>query len=108
VMFILARGGQTIARLRYNSGPGAELSLPVEVDFSRPFSGSSIDAWQAEYEANVRKPPVKIADRPQPFEEASQNHSESFLDDWRREAWEDFVNFEQTRFEEEFEHTPDN
>ena len=54
IMFILARGGQTYARLRYNVGPGAELQLPVEVDYSRSFAGSSSDAWQQEYAANVR------------------------------------------------------
>ena len=38
LMFILARGGQTYARLRYNCGPGADLKLPVEVDYGRPFA----------------------------------------------------------------------
>jgi proteasome lid subunit RPN8/RPN11 len=31
VMFILAAGGQTSARLQLNVGPGAEVQLPVEV-----------------------------------------------------------------------------
>ncbi len=54
VMFIIARGGQTYARLRFNAGPGGELRLPVEVDFSRPFPASDPQAWQAEYTANVK------------------------------------------------------
>jgi proteasome lid subunit RPN8/RPN11 len=40
LMFILARGGQTYARLRFNAGPGGELLLPVDVDYSQPFAGS--------------------------------------------------------------------
>jgi hypothetical protein len=53
VMFILARGGQTYARLRFNVGPGGALLIPVEVDFSREFSGSIMDAWEQAYLANV-------------------------------------------------------
>src|SRR6476620_165291 len=33
VMFILARGGQTYARLRYHVGPSSDVILPVEVDY---------------------------------------------------------------------------
>lgn len=64
VMFILARGGQTYARLRYNLGPGAEVSLPVEVDYSRPFAGCDRPVWQAEYDRCVRTKlpvPAKIS-----------------------------------------------
>src|SRR3954452_17839643 len=57
VMFILASAGQTYARLRYNVGPGAEIHVPVEVDFGRPFAGTDLDAWKEEYQANVRVPP---------------------------------------------------
>ena len=39
VMFILARGGQCYARLRYNVGPGLDVELPVDVDYGRPFDG---------------------------------------------------------------------
>lgn len=56
VMFILARDGQTYARLRLNVGPGAEIQLPIEVDYSRQFAGSSFDQWQEEYRANVCLP----------------------------------------------------
>ena len=57
LMFILARGGESYARLRFNVGPGGEVLLPVEVDYSRPFAGSDSATWQAEYEANVGMPP---------------------------------------------------
>ena len=54
VMFILARGGQTYARLEFHVGPGGSLLLPVEVDFRRPFQSSNQVAWQEEYLANVQ------------------------------------------------------
>jgi hypothetical protein len=54
VMFILARGGQTYCRLRFNTGPGGQVELPVEVDFSERFAGSDHERWRAEYELNVQ------------------------------------------------------
>ncbi len=53
VMFILAQGGETYARMALNDGPGAELMLPVEIDFSRPFAASQELAWEAEYVDSV-------------------------------------------------------
>jgi proteasome lid subunit RPN8/RPN11 len=103
VMFILARGGQTFARLRYNVGPGAEIKLPVEIDYSRPFTGSSMDAWEEEYRANVRIP---LPDPPKkPLVEkvsAPEDYQDPFLDDWRREAWEDYLEFERAHEEIEY------
>lgn len=58
VMFILARGGQSLARLRCNVGPGADVKLSVEVDFCRPFNGSNEAAWQREFERCVREQAV--------------------------------------------------
>lgn len=57
IMFILARGGKTFARLRFNTGPGGQMPLPVEVDYRRPFAGSDLDAWKAEYKANIHEVP---------------------------------------------------
>jgi len=53
VMFILARQGQTYARLRFNVGPGGAIEIPVKVNYSRPFSGSDMEVWEQEYLANV-------------------------------------------------------
>ncbi|HNO80095.1 MAG TPA: hypothetical protein PKN33_18765 [Phycisphaerae bacterium] len=53
IMFILARGGQTYCRLRFNSGPGGSMKIPVAVDFSSPFTASDHTAWQEEYQRNV-------------------------------------------------------
>ncbi|MFP4106308.1 MAG: hypothetical protein ACLFVU_09480 [Phycisphaerae bacterium] len=53
VMFILAQGGKSYARLRFNVGPGGHAAIPVEVDYFRPFDGSDTEAWQVEYETNI-------------------------------------------------------
>jgi hypothetical protein len=53
VMFILARGGQTFARLRLNAGPGGDLVLPVEVDFTQAFPAAAKAAWEHEYHQAV-------------------------------------------------------
>jgi proteasome lid subunit RPN8/RPN11 len=58
VLFILARGGQTYARLRFNVGPGGHVQIPVEVDFHRPFAASNQHAWKEEYKANVYPEPL--------------------------------------------------
>jgi len=55
LMFILARGGKTYARLRFNVGPGGQVIIPVEVDFSQPFPACDHAAWLAEYLANVQQ-----------------------------------------------------
>ncbi len=57
VMLILARGGQTYARLEFHVGPGGGLLLPVEVDFTRPFPAADQAAWREEYLASVQEPP---------------------------------------------------
>jgi proteasome lid subunit RPN8/RPN11 len=58
VMFILARGGNSYARLRFNVGPGGEIEIPAEVDYQLPFGPSAFEVWQAEYLANVRVNPI--------------------------------------------------
>ena len=58
VMFILAEQGRDYARLQFNTGPRGTLLLPVQVEFSRPFSASDEEAWEAEYKKNVHPEPV--------------------------------------------------
>jgi hypothetical protein len=53
VMFILAEEGQSYARLRFSVGPGGEITIPVSVDYSRPFAASDLEAWEREYAANL-------------------------------------------------------
>ena len=59
VMFILARGGQTYARLRFSAGPGSQVVLPVEVDFDQPFPASAQAAWEQEYDLAVRAETIR-------------------------------------------------
>jgi hypothetical protein len=58
VMFILACGGQTYARLQFSAGPGGALEIPVRVDFSMPFAASDESEWEAEYLAKVTADPM--------------------------------------------------
>jgi len=53
VMFILARGGASYGRLRFNVGPGGSLPLRSTVDWSAPFGAIDVAAWEREYEQNV-------------------------------------------------------
>ncbi len=53
-MFILAKSGKTYARLRFNTGPGGHMQIPVEVDYQQPFAASDHEAWKQEYTANVQ------------------------------------------------------
>ena len=53
-MFVLARDGKSYARLRFNVGPGGQVVIPVEVDYSLPFGASDHGAWEAEYKANIK------------------------------------------------------
>jgi hypothetical protein len=54
VMFILACGGTSYARLRFNVGPSGETEVPVQVDFRHPFAGCDLAAWSGEYRNNVQ------------------------------------------------------
>jgi len=53
LMFIVAANGKTYARLRFNVGPGAEVNVPVYVDYDSEFDAADFKAWKKEYRANV-------------------------------------------------------
>lgn len=55
VMFILARGGKSYARLRFNVGPRTSQLMNVEVDYSQPFEASNNFEWKHEFDANVKE-----------------------------------------------------
>jgi proteasome lid subunit RPN8/RPN11 len=96
LMFILARGGQTYARLRFNTGPGGALLVPAQVDYSRPFAGSAVDLWQAEYLDNVSVPP----DEPLVTTKPKAQEDDPFVDEWWRDAWGEYADFDHLPMEE--------
>ena len=61
IMAILARGGQSYARLQYYIGPGGSFQLEVEVDYRQPFSGTDWPAWQQEYASRVTADEVRMS-----------------------------------------------
>jgi len=65
IMFILGHTGRTYARLAFAAGPGGELLLPVQVDWSvwpdtlngRPgILEAQAEQWRQEYLANIQLP----------------------------------------------------
>ncbi len=54
VMAILASSGATSARLRFSAGPGGEIEIPLQVDYSGNFAAADHAAWIREYEKCVR------------------------------------------------------
>lgn len=62
IMFILAKGGESYARIRFRAGPGGAMQLPVDIVFDEPFEASQKKAWQEEYERSVVVlPPITSA-----------------------------------------------
>lgn len=57
VMAIVARGGASYARLCVTTGPGWAVELDLAVEFGDDFPAAAPSAWQAEYDACVRRPP---------------------------------------------------
>lgn len=83
VMFILARSGQCYARLRFNTGPGGELVIPVEIDYLLPFGPSDFEAWDEEYKANIKiSSSLGQCFGAQPFFDEETWAGRSFSDEW--------------------------
>ncbi len=55
VMFILARGGRTSARLQVPR-INLQVQLRTRVDYSQPFAGTEYGEWKAEYQQLVQCP----------------------------------------------------
>jgi hypothetical protein len=53
VMAIVAQDNSTYARLGFHTGPGGQILIPAEVDYSTDFAASDRDLWDAEYQANI-------------------------------------------------------
>ncbi len=54
LMLIVAMDRSIYCRLSFNVGPGGQVLIPVEVDYTAPFEGTDHEAWDAEYAANVK------------------------------------------------------
>lgn len=103
VMLIVARDGQTYARLRCNVGPGADVLLSVEVDYTRPFNGSDTDAWESEYTNCVRR---EVVVNPGALLSLRSSHQASADESWR-DAWDDYVDFEPSTHKDLFDYAGD-
>jgi hypothetical protein len=74
--------------LRFHVGPGGDIELPVQTDYSHQFPASDHGAWLAEYRANV-----DFREIVPPAQSESRAIHDPFDDDWLY-GWE-------PRFEEE-------
>ncbi len=54
VMVIISKNDQSYAKLRFNTGPGGQIQIPVEIDYSQPFDQSDLKSWEAEYQLNIK------------------------------------------------------
>jgi proteasome lid subunit RPN8/RPN11 len=55
LLFVVAQNNKTYAKLKFNVGPGGQLLIRTEVDYSRDFGPSDHELWDAEYSANVKR-----------------------------------------------------
>jgi proteasome lid subunit RPN8/RPN11 len=54
LMFVVAQNDKTYAKLSFNVGPGGQVLIPVEIDYSQNFGPSNQELWDAEYAANIK------------------------------------------------------
>jgi proteasome lid subunit RPN8/RPN11 len=107
VMFILARGGQSYARLRYNVGPGVDVKISVEIDYGPPFAASDREVWQEEYLANVCVPPPEPPKFTGAAKQPNQFEDDEFVENWWRDAWGDYADFDRSTEEADYGHIDD-
>jgi hypothetical protein len=55
ILFVVAQDDSTYARLSFNVGPGGQLLIPAEVDYSREFGPTMRDTWDSEFKANIQQ-----------------------------------------------------
>jgi len=54
VLFVVAQDNKTYAKLSFNVGPGGQVLIPVEIDYSQDFGASNRELWKVEYTANIK------------------------------------------------------
>lgn len=115
IMFILPQNTSTpYAQLQFNTGPKVRISLKTEIDYSIPFLGTDVKAWEKEYNENISEQTYiasenihsytdrqgfhvcedykKFLDNNNLFEEQNPKEEESKEEDWLvpQDWWEDF------------------
>ena len=93
LMFILAQGGETYSRLRFNVGPGGSLRTGVDVDYCRPFTACDAGAWAQEYRDSVHALPPQFLSEPSPFSGHERVHRSERMptaEQWP-DAWHDYL-----------------
>ena len=87
-MFIIAKGGRTYSRLKFNTGPGLTKRLRVEIDYSVAFEESDEDLWQAQYEAAVRiYDPFRDRTAGALLRDRDWQGEANTVSDWHRSEW---------------------
>jgi hypothetical protein len=77
ILFVVGRRNHTYARLSFNVGPGGQILIPVQVDYSRDFGPSDHGQWNAEYSTNV-----VVENSYSPLRKSSDEKTESGLRDY--------------------------
>jgi hypothetical protein len=54
VLFVVAQDNRTYAKVSFNVGPGGQVLVPTEIDYSQDFGATDHALWDAEYTANVK------------------------------------------------------
>ena len=54
MLFVVAQDNRTYAKLRFNVGPGGQVLIPTEIDYSQDFDSSDRELLDTEYAANVK------------------------------------------------------
>ncbi len=76
VMFIIATDGKSYARLRFNTGPGSEIQIPVCVDYGVEFKEADFNSWKKEYHQNViEESAIKVSCGPKEVEQVFGSES---------------------------------
>jgi len=98
IMFILAQGGETYARMALHAGPGGSLLLPVEIDFSLPFRGSQETEWEEEYITSVYEDCL-FEPRREKLQDAAQSRDSQEWYDPATGDWMYYPTFDDERLE---------
>jgi proteasome lid subunit RPN8/RPN11 len=94
VFFILARGGASYTRLRYNVGAGTEVIINSMVDYTIPFASSNHEAWKQEYKDKVSEVKYQFT-----MGDSGTNYRE-LMDALHSKGTEGFKEFETQRLQE--------